>query len=320
MEAVINTSDNLLEAVRQKLGVSKRTKYRNIFEKKKYNTIIFIYTDNLKESILQEFPSHEIEVKKENIDTKQKIIIEKLNEQGEIKAYSFLPDGLGHYDTKKELFNQIIKQSSDNNPKYIYAKITSISAKEINNLITELESTLLIVLGQKFFCIFEGKIKNSTWTIRTPSPNEYNRFTHMSKGYEQIYTHSRKDIFDGRIPYNKEEFNSLCNPYQLRNLLVFEEQGEILGFIESEIKNISATEKLTSSRIMKINKLFVTVEARRRKIATKLYEKVKEKAQKENCDRIEVDVYNFTPEAQAFFESKDLKVLSYQYELKFPKS
>lgn len=319
MEVVIKTSDNLLEAVRQKLGVSKRTKYRNIFEKKKYNTIIFIYTDNLKESVLQEFPSHEIEVKKENIDIKQKIIMEKLNEEGEIKGYSFLPEGLGHYDTKKELFDQIIRQASDNEQKYIYAKTTSAEAKEIKSLIAELESTLLIILGQEFFCIFEGEIKNSTWTIRTPSPNEYNKFTHMAKGYEQIYTHSRNDIFDGRIPYNKGEFNSLCNPYQLRNLLIFEEKGEMLGFIESEIKNIGATEKLTNSRIMKINKLFVTESARRKKIATRLYEKVKEKAQKENCDRIEVEVYNFTPEAKAFFESKNLKVLSYQYELKFPK-
>ena len=46
----IKTSDNLIEAVRQKLGLSKRTKYRNVFEKKDYNTIIFLYTKNLKEN------------------------------------------------------------------------------------------------------------------------------------------------------------------------------------------------------------------------------------------------------------------------------
>ena len=46
----IKTSDNLIEAVRQKLGLSKRTKYRNVFEKKDYNTIIFLYTKNIKEN------------------------------------------------------------------------------------------------------------------------------------------------------------------------------------------------------------------------------------------------------------------------------
>ena len=320
MEVEIKTSDNLLEAVRQKLGLSKRTKYRNVFQKKQYNNIIFLYTDNLKASILQEIPSHEIELKKERIDIKQKLIMEKLNEQGEIKAYSFLPSGLGHYDTKQELWNQIIRQASTSEKKYIYSKVKSIDVKEIKDLISELESTLLIVLGQEFFCICEGKIKNSPWLIRTPSPNEYNKFTHMAKDYERIYTHSRNDIFDGRIPYNKGEFNSLCNPYQLRTLLIFEENGIILGFIESEIKNIAATEKLTNSRIMSINKLFVVPEARRKKVATRLYEKVKEKAQKEKCDRIEVEVYNFTPEAKSFFEAQNLKVLSYQYEIKFPKS
>ena len=37
-------------------------------------------------------------------------------------------------------------------------------------------------------------------------------------------------------------------------------------------------------------------------VATRLYEKVKEKAQKEKCDRIEVEVYNFTPEAKSFLD------------------
>ena len=183
MEVEIKTSDNLLEAVRQKLGLSKRTKYRNVFQKKQYNNIIFLYTDNLKASILQEIPSHEIEVKKERIDIKQKLIMEKLNEQGEIKAYSFLPGGLGHYDTKQELWNQIIRQASTSEKKYIYSKVKSIDVKEIKDLISELESTLLIVLGQEFFCICEGKIKNSPWLIRTPSPNEYNKFTHMAKDW-----------------------------------------------------------------------------------------------------------------------------------------
>ncbi len=312
----IQTSDNLIEAIRQKLGLSKRTKYRNVFEKKDYNTIIFLYAKNLKESILQDFPSHEIEVKEDKIDDKQKIIIEKLNQEEKIKAYSFLPTGLGHYETKKELFSQIIRQVKDKNKQYIYTRVTSINSQEIKDIIEELESTLLIVLGPSFFCILEGKVKNNPWIIRTPSPNEYNKFTHMAKEYELIYTRNRSDIFDGRIPYSKGEFTKLCNPYQLRTLLVFEENGNILGFIESEIKNITQTDKLRNSRIMTIKKLFVTKESRRKKVATRLYEKVKDKAKKEKCDRIEVEIYNFTPEAQLFFVSQDLKILSYQYELK----
>ena len=312
----IQTSDNLIEAIRQKLGLSKRTKYRNVFEKKDYNTIIFLYAKNLKESILQDFPSHEIEVKEDKIDDKQKIIIEKLNQEEKIKAYSFLPTGLGHYETKKELFSQIIRQAKDKNKQYIYTRVTSINSQEIKDIIEELESTLLIVLGPSFFCILEGKVKNNPWIIRTPSPNEYNKFTHMAKEYELIYTRNRSDIFDGRIPYSKGEFTKLCNPYQLRTLLVFEENGNILGFIESEIKNITQTDKLRNSRIMTIKKLFVTKESRRKKVATRLYEKVKDKAKKEKCDRIEVEIYNFTPEAQLFFVSQDLKILSYQYELK----
>lgn len=312
----IQTSDNLIEAIRQKLGLSKRTKYRNVFEKKDYNTIIFLYAKNLKESILQDFPSHEIEVKEDKIDDKQKIIIEKLNQEEKIKAYSFLPTGLGHYETKKELFSQIIRQVKDKNKQYIYTRVTSINSQEIKDIIEELESTLLIVLGPSFFCILEGKVKNNPWIIRTPSPNEYNKFTHMAKEYELIYTRNRSDIFDGRIPYSKGEFTKLCNPYQLRTLLVFEENGNILGFIESEIKNITQTDKLRNSRIMTIKKLFVTKESRRKKVATRLYEKVKVKAKKEKCDRIEVEIYNFTPEAQLFFASQDLKILSYQYELK----
>lgn len=83
--------------------------------------------------------------------------MEKLNEQGEIKAYSFLPGGLGHYDTKQELWNQIIRQASTSEKKYIYSKVKSIDVKEIKDLISELESTLLIVLGQEFFAYAKEK-------------------------------------------------------------------------------------------------------------------------------------------------------------------
>lgn len=315
----IKTTDNLLEAVKQKLGLSKRTKYKEVFEKKQYNTILFLFVDSIINDKQEDFPLYKIEVKKEKFETKQKIIIEKLNEEGKIKAYSFLPEGFGHYDTKKELFSQIIRQANDKPQKYIYAKAKELKLQEIKDMIEELENALVIVLGEDFFYICEGRSKNTPWIIRTPQPNEYNKFTHIAKNYEKIYTQSRSDIFDGRIPYQKEEFNRLCNPYQLKTLWIFEEKGNILGFIESEIKNIKQTEKLRNNRIMKINKLFVIEEERRKKIATRLYEKVKQKAQKEKCDRIEVEIYNFTPEAKAFFISQNLEPLSYQYEFKISK-
>ena len=79
--------------------------------------------------------------------------MELLNDQEKIRAYSFLPTGLGHYENKEELKDQLIRQASINGDKYIYAKLELTPETKIDtwlkDLTENLKDTLLLVIGTK---------------------------------------------------------------------------------------------------------------------------------------------------------------------------
>lgn len=332
----IKSVDNLLQAITEKLYITKTNKYKNALPEleETYNTIIIMLIENLdyqevdEKNLFSNLKKIKITSTNQNIEEYQKKIIHKLNKEEEIKAYSFLPTGLGHYENIDELMNQLIRQSTLEEKKYIYVNINiddkSTLENPLKNLIKELKNTLLIIVGNKEntdvpLIVWSEKEKKKSWIIRHPNEKEYSPFIHMSRELEKLYTRKRHDIFNSKIPYGKVEFNALCNPHQLRTLLIYEEDGNILGYIEGQVVTTERTAALTDSRIMRINKLFVKEENRRQKIGTRLYQAILEKAKEEKCDRIEVQVYNFTPEAQSFMSALGLDILSYQYEFRVPK-
>lgn len=333
MKDKIKTIENILEALSEKLYLSNTKKYQNVISEleETYNTVIVIGIKDLTKEVIEKanlfsnFQKKEILCNRQEINTKQQTIIEKLNKQNEIKAYSFLPTGLGHYENLEELKNQLIRQSTLEEKKYIYVYIEDKEQLEekIKDLTKELKETLLIIIGIKEndivpFLIWNQKAKTKSWVIRHPNEKEYSPFVHMSKEFEVIFRKGRPDIYDGKVVYSKSEFSTLCNPHQLGTLLIYEEDYNILGFIEAQLETSKKEARYKDTRIMKIKKIFVKKEYRRQKIATKLYEEIVKKAKEEKCDRIEVEVYSFTPEAKSFFASRGLKILSYQYETKVP--
>lgn len=333
MKDKIKSIENVLEALSEKLYLSNTKKYQNVISEleETYNTVIVMGVEGLtkkiieKENLFSNFQKKEILCNRQEINTEQQTIIEKLNKQNEIKAYSFLPTGLGYYEDLEELKNQLIRQSTLEEKKYIYVYIEDRTHLEekIKDLTEELKEALLIIIGIKEnetvpFLIWSQKEKTKSWVIRHPNENEYSPFVHMSKEFEVIFRKGRPDIYDGKVVYNKGEFNTLCNPHQLGTLLIYEEDHNILGFIEAQLETSKKEAKYKDSRTMRIKKIFVKKEYRRQKIATKLYEEVVKKAKEEKCDRIEVEVYSFTPEAKSFFTSLGLEILSYQYEIKVP--
>lgn len=336
MENSIKTVDNVLEMIEEKLYLTQEEKYGKETKEieETYQSIILIVVEDLTSEKLTEknfpqFKRKDIESSKKNIQEYEEQIMKKLNCEDEIKGYSFLPTGLGHYESKEELINQIIRQTTLTEKKYIYISLEL--DKDINKLeeqmtalTQEIKETMLIVVGNKKekkvpFLFWTQKEETKDWLIRYPKENEYNRFIRMARGFEKLYKTSRKDIFDGNVPYGRVEFYNLCNPHQLKTLLVYEQNNNILGFIEGEIISTLGKKNLTNRLYMRINKLYVTESRRREKIATRLYEEIWKKAIKDKCDHLEVKVYNFTPEAKIFFESLGLNILSYQYEMKVPR-
>lgn len=314
MKEKIKTTDDILKYIKQSLYLINSERVED------YNTTILINVTT-EQPLNLNLQKISITKGKQNIEETQKEIIKQLNEQEEIKAYSFLPTGLGCYQTIKELINRLIRQSTIKEKKYIYVEINTVETieKSIENLIKELKNTQLMILNQMTCYYWQQQEQQSTWKIRPPKENEYSKFIHMSKDYPTLYRKSRPDIFDIRVSYPKEEYNKLCNPHSLQILLVYEENNQLLGFIEGKIIYTDKLETLRGNRVMNIEKLFVVKEKRRQHIATKLYKEILAISQKEQCDRVTVTVYNFTSEAKKFFESQNLKVLSYQYEISVPK-
>ena len=263
-------------------------------------------------------------IKTDNLDMNEyhERLIKRLNSEQEIKAYSFLPTGLGHYENKKELMNQILRQALQEDRKYIYVYIDDYDIEKLNQsletITEEITNAVLLVIGinkeESTLTIWKKKEIINDWIIRRPESNEYRTFSKMAMKFEKIYRTKRKDIFTSYVPYESIEFNSLCNPHQMRILLIYEQDKEMLGFIEAERINTIGSYRYTPARIIRIHRIFVVEERRREKIGTRLYQAILDFARKERYSRIEVQIYNFTPEAQAFFESFGLKILAYQYE------
>ena len=159
MKDKIKTIENVLEALSEKLYLSNTKKYQNVIPEleETYNTVIVIGVEGLtneileKENMFSNFQTKKILCNRQEMNTKQQTIIEKLNKQNEIKAYSFLPTGLGHYENLEELKNQLIRQSTLEEKKYIYVYIEDrIQLEEkIKELTKELKETLLMIIGIK---------------------------------------------------------------------------------------------------------------------------------------------------------------------------
>ncbi len=334
MSNKIKSVDDVLTLIKEKLYLKGPEHSKEIKEvlQEEYDTIITLEIKSLDEEVIQKhnlfstFTKENLIPGKTNIDDFQEKIIKKLNEQEEIKGYSFLPEGLGHYENITGLMNQLLRQSTLEEKKYIFAVIKDQDIIEIEEkirkLIKDLKNTLFIILGTKnkeqpIYLLWHEKEKKKDWVIRHLEEKEYSEFIHTFRDFAKIYTRNRPDIFDIKNVYQKQEFYNLCNPHQLKILLVYEEDKNMLGFIEGEVTSTMIDIAYRDKRVLKIKKLYVKKEARRKKIGTKLYQAMIEKGKEEKCDRMEIKVYNFTPEAKLFFESFNLDILSYQYEYKF---
>ena len=343
MQESMITIEDILRVISGKLYLTKelKEKSKRLNIEEEYKNIITIVVDGLTTKEIDSLEDDcflkknkvenikKIQTSKIDMNKYQEDLIKKINEMGEIKAYSFMPTGLGHYEEKKELINQIIRQTTIDEKTYIYVYINDYQIEDLTKILErltlEITNSLLIIIGlnekEVPYILWKKKEKVTDWLIRYPKYNEYYTFNNMvGKKYERLYKTKRKDVFISAVPYGQTEFKELCNPYQLRTLLIYEQNKEILGFIEAEIINTIGSDRFLPHRIMRIQRLYVVEHRRREKIGTRLFQAIWKKALKEKCSRLDVTVYHFTPEAKDFFESFGLNILAYQYEMKVEKN
>lgn len=189
---------------------------------KDINKTISLFTNEDK-TTKEEFKEYNVSDKK----LKYKSIIEQINKETEANAYGLFPFGVAGYDTRKNLYKQIINFTKIKGKKFIYAYVEepdhTLHDKGINNthskdLITEIEeevkelsenidNTLLIITAD------HGHIE-STPIILEEYKDLYNMLERTTSIEPRAVSFKVKDN-------NKEEFKTLFNNYFKDDFLLY---------------------------------------------------------------------------------------------------
>lgn len=140
--------------------------------------------------------------------------------------------------------------------------------------------------------------------IREIVKEDYDKVLELAHEVHLIHLENRPDIYNDAcsLPYNRflEMLESGYN-------YAYEENGNILGIILGEVVESANIPLFKKRRILFIDDIAVTKNYRNKKIGTKLYLTVKEKAIKDNLDSIELNVWSFNKDAIAFYQKLGLR-------------
>lgn len=305
---------------------------------KQHNTIVLITIEELTEELFQMLIPEDTFLRENHIKdiqssdtiiTYQQLeqLATKINQESIYKSYCFLPTGLGAYDNREKLYTRIIRQTSIDEKKFIYAHIDKLEPEQLRKLnrelekfSTELTNTLLIVTGISKtttalpLIVVSKKELSTEWKIRPAERKEYFEFRKLADQFQKLYRTSRRDLFPTGVTYLQSEFYSLCEKFDDTLLLMYEQDNKVLGFIEGQLITTYGVREFNDHRIMKITRIFVDPSYRRQKIGTRLVEALCQQAKKRKCDRLETKIYHFSEDAIKFIESLGMNVLSLQYE------
>ena len=90
-------------------------------------------------------------------------------------------------------------------------------------------------------------------------------------------------------------------------VMVYEEDNKILGYINAEIFNFEERGISKERKCIWICEICVDKQARRKKIATQLFEFINQIAKDKNIESIELNVWDFNESAISFYEKMGFK-------------
>ena len=112
----------------------------------------------------------------------------------------------------------------------------------------------------------------------------------------------RPDIFKSNFTkYSMEEYYELLTKKDER-ILVCEDNGQVIGYAICQIKEIKDSVVRNDSRYLYLDDLCVTKEKRRSGAGRALIEAVKKMAAELDCEKVELNVWNFEGSAMDFYE------------------
>lgn len=149
--------------------------------------------------------------------------------------------------------------------------------------------------------------------IRKMVEKDYEELNNLVQQVHELHYLNRPDIYINEDPLPLEYFNEMLNDDTAFNY-VYEEDNKICGLLMATKKSNHVLPILKQRTTYFIEDIVVDKNSRRKGIGKKLYNFLKEKANKENVDAIELNVWGFNESAIKFYESLGMSVRNLRYE------
>lgn len=149
--------------------------------------------------------------------------------------------------------------------------------------------------------------------IRKMMANDYEQLTELVYQVHELHYKNRPDIYVDGNSLPLEYFNNMLNDETAFNY-VYEENGKILGLIMATKNNNRALPIIKQREIYFIEDIVVDKNYRRKGIGKKLYLFLKERAQEEKVNAIELNVWAFNESAIKFYESLGMSIKNMRLE------
>lgn len=329
MEIVVN--EHIINSILKNVSLTSGDSISELDSilKTEYRNIILIITKDLDLSKLENnsflvrnrFMS---KITSKNKKINLSAVIQDINLRTDFNSYGLFKDVKRGYENINQVYKQIINLTAINTKKYIFSYIEDEDINKLNTNMNKLSRKVkdaLIILtsiNNQEIVLINKKEEEHNYIVRKPVVSDFTELKKIVFPYQIESRLQRKDIFSANRTYTLEEFSSLCRKNNGTYALLYEENNEILGFIEAKIKNVGLhNRRLNSNYILVIEKIMVKKESRRQKIATILYKEIEKYAKKTRVERIETEVYSFDLETIKLLESLNLDVQRTVYEKKF---
>lgn len=139
--------------------------------------------------------------------------------------------------------------------------------------------------------------------IRKMERKDISGVVKLLKQVETIHHMGRPDLFKrDSVKYNENEIDSILDEKDKCVFVAVNEKDDVIGYAFCVFKQFLNDNVLTDIKTLYIDDLCVDENIRGKRVGQKIYEKVKEFAELNNCYNITLNVWCCNPSAMKFYE------------------
>lgn len=208
---------------------------------------------------------------------------------------------------KTAIDRNLLKEDSEFWGNYLIISTSDVGfISNINGLGLSREETMVPVIAIKK--------KPYKEEIRRSRVEEYETIIKAMRSVQRVRFNARRDIFLTLGGLGRLEFASLCDRNISNNCFVYDINGNIAGFIITQIKPADTNGPYLDHDYFTIQFLYVFEEYRRRGIGTKLYKEAARYAKKLHFTRVEIPFWYIDQDMEKFIAHLEPHLLHKIYE------